>query len=861
LSAPLQKLPIDDALPELLAAVRVHRVAVLVAPPGAGKTTRVPSALLDANLVGDGDIVVLQPRRLAARLAAERVAFERGVRIGDEVGYEIRLDRKVSAATRIRFVTEGILTRRMLSDPTLRGTTCVVIDEFHERHLDGDVALALLARLRATRPDLNLIVMSATLDAEPVAAFLQAPIVRSMGRAFPLTIEHADPRDDLTLPIGKQVSGAVRKLVRDKLDGDVLVFLPGAGEIRFCTDDLAEAAAQHDLLVVPLHGELTAEEQDRAIRPGPARNQGTQRKVILATNVAETSVTIDGVVAVIDTGRARVARHSPWSGLPMLQVEPISKASAAQRAGRAGRTRPGRVLRLFTQHDHDGRRDFDAAEIARADLAATALEMRAAGLAGLNALTWFEAPPAAAVEAAELLLRRLGAVATDGALTALGRSMMRFAAHPRLARLICEAEPRGAGREACLIAACASARELRLERRAFRGGGAKLSSPSDLIDDLDAMLDARASGMRSERIRSAGLDVPTAHTVHRVAQQYERALDNSATSRRERKLSDDELDQVLQMAILAAYPDRVGKRRAPRSADFVFAGGGGAALAPTSSVIDAEYIVAVDTAETGQRGAASKAQIRRASAIDPSWLIDLFLDRIVERDDLLWNAERSRVERVTQMMYDGLVIDESRDVESARNAGPRAAAVLAKQALAAGIERFVDGDTLAQWRARLATVARAMGDDSLAASDEALAAILTTACEGLISFDELRKADLMALLDASLGDKRTLVARLAPTHLDLPRRRRVPIHYELAQAPWIAARMQDFFGLARAPSVCDGRVPLVLHLLAPNQRPVQVTQDLPGFWIKHYPGLRNQLMRRYPRHQWPEDPTQFIAGE
>ena len=846
------QLPIDDALPALLNAVAQHGVAVLVAPPGAGKTTRVPSALLDANLVGDGDIVVLQPRRLAARLAAERVAFERGVRLGDEVGYEIRLERKVSAATRIRFVTEGILTRRLRSDPTLRGTRCVIIDEFHERHLDGDVALALVARLRVSRPELRLIVMSATLDAEPVAAFLQAPIVRSLGRTFPLTIEHADPRDDLTLPIGKQVSGAVRKLVRDKLDGDVLVFLPGAGEIRFCTDDLAEAAAQHDLLVVPLHGELTAEEQDRAI--GPAK----QRKVILATNVAETSVTIDGVVAVIDTGRARVARHSPWSGLPMLQVEPISKASAAQRAGRAGRTRPGRVLRLYTQHDHDGRRDFDAAEIARADLAATALEMRAAGLAGLNALTWFEPPPPAAVAAAELLLRRLGATDEPGHLLPMGRAMLRFATHPRLARLICEAEPRGAGREACLIAACASARELRLERRAFRGGGAKLTSPSDLIDDLDAMLDARASGMRSERIRSAGLDVPTAHTVHRVAQQYERLLD---TTQRDRKLGDDELDRILQMAILAAYPDRVGKRRAPRSADFVFAGGGGATLAPTSSVIDAEYIVAVDTAETGQRGTASKSQIRRASAIDPAWLIDLFLDRIVERDELSWNSERNRVERVTQMMYEGLVIDESRDLEAARNAGSPAAAILAKQALAAGIERFVDAAALTQWRARLATVARATGDETLAASDQSLAAILTTACDGYISFDELRRADVMALLDASLGAKRALVARLAPTHLDLPRRRHVPIHYEMAQAPWIAARMQDFFGLARAPSVCDGRMPLVLHLLAPNQRPVQVTQDLPGFWVKHYPALRNQLMRRYPRHQWPPDPTQLIADD
>jgi ATP-dependent helicase HrpB len=844
-------LPIDDVMPELLAAVRTSRCAVLVAPPGAGKTTRVPSALLDSNLAGGGDIVVLQPRRLAARLAAERVAFERGVNIGDEVGYEIRLERKVSSATKIRFVTEGILTRRMLTDPTLRGTTCVVIDEFHERHLDGDVALAMLSRLRATRPELTLLVMSATLDAEPVAAFLNAPIVRSLGRTFPLTIEHADPHDDLTLPIGKQVSGAVRKLIRNKLDGDVLVFLPGAGEIRFCTDDLADVASQHDLLVVPLHGELTAEEQDRAI--GPAK----QRKVILATNVAETSVTIDGVVAVIDAGRARVARHSPWSGLPMLQIEPISKASAAQRAGRAGRTRAGHVIRLYTQHDHDGRRSFDAAEIARADLAATAIELRAAGLSSLTELQWFEAPPLAAVSAAELLLLRLGAVSTDGELTNLGRSMMRFATHPRLARLICEAESRGAGREACLIAACASARELRLERRTFRSGrsNAQLTSPSDLIDDLDAMLDARASGMRSEKIRSAGLDVPTAHTVHRVAQQYERNLDRVP---RQRSLSNEQLDQALQISILAAYPDRVGKRRAPRSADFAFAGGGGAALAPTSNVIDAQYIVAVDSAETGQRGGVSKAQIRRASAIEPAWLIDLFLDRIVEKDELLWNSERHRVERVMQMMYDGLVIDESRDVESARSAGKRAAEILATQAIAAGIDHFVDVAALTQWRARLATVARATGDSSLAATDESLAQILASACEGLISFEDLRRTDLLSLLDNSLGDKRSMIARMAPTHFELPRRRRVAINYVLDQSPWIASRMQDFFGMARAPSICDGRVPVVLHLLAPNQRPVQVTQDLPGFWIKHYPALRNQLMRRYPRHQWPENPSSFL---
>ena len=841
----LARLPIDDVLPAVVDAVRTRGVCVLVAPPGAGKTTRVPGALLDAGVV-TGDIVVLQPRRLAARMAAARVASERKVELGGEVGYEVRFDRRVSAATKIRFVTEGVLTRRLLADPELRGVGAVLIDEFHERHLDGDLALALVERLRAKRPELRLIVMSATLDAEPVAAFLgNAPIVRSEGRVFPVTIEHQEQPDDRKL--GQQVSAAVRRIAQDKLDGDILVFLPGSGEIRRVAEDIADAASIHDLIVLPLHGDLTADEQDAAVRPS------SKRKVILATNVAETSVTIDGVVAVIDSGLARIARHSPWTGLASLQVESVSRASCTQRAGRAGRTRPGRVVRLYTKHDHDTRRAFEVPEVARTDLAGAALELHGAGLAGLTALRWYEAPPELAATAAEALLVRLGAV-DKGAITPLGRRMLRFPVHPRLGRLVCEAEGRGAGEEACMIAALVGARELRLERRG-PAGQAKLSSPSDLIDDLDALLDARQHGMRADRLRRDGLDITTAHNVDRTAKQLERLVDRSKA----RRLDDDTLDRELQIAILTAFPDRVGKRRAPRSAEIVFAGGGSGTLAQSSSVIDAELMVAVDVAETGAKGQATKVQIRRASAIDPSWLLDLYLDRVEERDELVWNAPKERVERIAQMTYDGLPIDEQRDVEGARRAGRAAAEVLAREAIAAGIEKFVDKDALAEWRARLTLVAGLANNPAIVApTDDALAQTIANACDGAISFAELRKTDLMSLLDAGLGEYRGLVDRLAPTHLKLPRRGRLPIHYSLDKPPWIASRMQDFFGLARAPSVGDGKVPLVLHLLAPNQRPVQVTTDLPGFWIKHYPALRKQLMRRYPRHQWPEDPTQLI---
>jgi ATP-dependent helicase HrpB len=872
-------LPIDDVLPAVVGAVRDRGTLVLVAPPGAGKTTRVPGALLDAGAV-DGEVVVLQPRRLAARLAASRVASERGGELGGEVGYEIRFDRRVGPATRLRFVTEGVLTRRLLGDPELRGVGCVIIDEFHERHLDGDLALALVSRLRARRPGLRLIVMSATLDPEPVAAFLGgAPIVQSEGRTFPLAIEHMEQPDDR--PLSRQVAAAVRRVAQDKLDGDVLVFLPGAAEIRRCEEDLAEVAAIFDLAVLPLHGDLPAEDQDRAVRPQP------RRKVILATNVAETSVTIDGVVCVIDSGLARIARHSPWTGLPSLQIEPVSRASCAQRAGRAGRTRPGRAIRLYTRHDHDTRRAFEVPEIARADLAGAALELYGAGIAepgrgGLAGLRWFEPPPAVAATAAEELIARLGAV-DRGAITPLGRRMLRFAVHPRLARIIVEAEARGVAEPACMIAALLGVRELRFERRG-RKAEAQVASPSDLIDDLDALYDARASHMNAGRLRAAGLDVNAALTADRIARQLARTARDERTERspgrhagsavgadqrtegrseyKDRAEPDghDAVDRELRLAILTGFPDRVGKRRAPRSPEIVFAGGGSGTLAPSSAVIDAELIVAVDVADTSARGQASKVQIRRASAIEASWLLDLYLDRIAERDDLVWNAARQRVERVAQMTYDGLPIDEQRDVEGARRAGPAAAAVLAREALAAGIAQFVDTDALAQWRARVALAARLAPDSGLTApTDDALAEVIARACEGAISFDELRKLGLLALLDARLGEHRALVDRLAPTHLRLPRRGRAPIHYELDQPPWIASRMQDFFGLARAPTVGDGRIPLVLHLLAPNQRPVQVTTDLPGFWVKHYPALRKQLMRRYPKHAWPEDPTQLIA--
>jgi len=843
-------LPIDERVAEIVTALERSRALVLVAEPGAGKTTRVPPALLEARAIGgDGEIVVLEPRRLAARMAARRVAEELGERAGDRVGYQLRFEDVTSERTRIRFVTEAILTRRLTSDPDLGGVSVVVLDEFHERHLHGDVALALLKRLQeSTRRDLRVVVMSATLDAAPVARFLDCDVLTAAGRRFDVEIEHLERADDR--PLEAQVAAAVRRLVVRGLDGDVLVFLPGAAEIRRARDAIDEVARGHDLLVLALHGDLPPAEQDRAVRPAD------RRKIILSTNVAESSITIDGVVAVVDSGLARVAGHSPWTGLPTLATSKISQASAAQRAGRAGRTRSGRCLRLYTKADHDTRPPHDVPEVKRADLAETALALHASGERDLAAFPWFESPPRAALDAADELLRRLGAVDSTGTATEVGRRMLALPVHPRLARLVMEADARGEGARGCLLAALVSEREIRRASRTRIDAGAQRGTDevgaSDLVARMEQIEAVEADGLRADAMRWHDLDAASVRAVIRARDQLARRLGHGrARGRAPRaETGEHEAFEALLVATLTAFPDRVGRRRAPRAPDVVFAGGGSGKLADTSVVREAELLVAVDA--DAKRG--SGVVVRLASEIQPEWLLELYPDRIVERREVRFDRGTERVDVVSSIAYDALVLDESRSASDADAA--EITRVLVEAALEAGIGAFCDADALELLRARVELVATHAPDAGLMPIDDAaVREALVALCEGMRSFAELRDAGVLEAIRAGLPP-RALAALdvLAPEHIVLARGRRAAVHYERGKPPWLASRIQDFFGMREGPRVAAGRVPLVLHLLAPSQRPVQVTTDLAGFWERHYPDIRRTLMRRYPKHAWPEDP-------
>ncbi len=770
-------LPVDAILPEILDSLSRHHNLVIEAPPGAGKTTRVPPALLEL-FRPNGEVIVMEPRRIAARLAARRVAWEMGEQPGNTVGYQVRFEDTTGPRTRLRFVTEGILTRRLLSDPLLKGVSAVVLDEFHERHLESDLALALLKRLQRTRTDLRIVVMSATLDAAPIAHFLDdCPTVRSEGKLFELSIKHLPYSPD---PLERRVKDAFESLVSAKYPGDILAFLPGTAEIRRAMRECAPTARRAGLLMVPLYGSLSSKEQDRAISPAP------QQKLILATNVAESSVTVEGVTAVIDSGLARFATYSPWSGLPSLHVGRVSKASATQRAGRAGRTAPGRVIRLYTEEDFLRRPEQTAPEILRSDLSQLCLSLRAMQINSINDLEWLDAPPAAAVETATSLLDRLGATGD------LSQRLARYPLPPRLSRILTEAMERGVGEQGCIAAA-------------LLGSDGPLGA-NDLLEAMDLEQDF--------------------HTRQNIEQ-----LRRIARPARQPQHNDDKL----LMSVLAGFPDRVARRRSGNQ--LLLSSGASAEVAGDPPRY--EFMVALDAEDRKDK---PLPLVRMTSRVEPEWLIDLFPDRVREQSDVTWNRAASRVDAVSALLYDDLVIQESRGAVPDREA---AAELLAQKALEAGIERFIDIDAMEEFMARMEFAGIPTPD---------LPEALRQLCAGLRSFAELKTvaATLVPTLERKMGSYK--LNEIAPARIVLQKGRPTKVHYERGNSPWISSRLQDFFGMRETPKIGPHRIPVVIHLLAPNHRAVQTTTDLAGFWERLYPQVRRELMRRYPKHSWPERP-------
>jgi ATP-dependent helicase HrpB len=844
-------LPIGEILPEVIA--RLLRPAtdgrrknlVIEAPPGAGKTTMVPLALLEAGI--EGEILVLQPRRLAARMAAARVAALLGEPLGERVGYQVRHDARQGPRTQLRFMTEGILLRRLRErDRNLRGIAAVLLDEFHERHLEGELALALLRGLqRRSRPDLAIVAMSATLEQAPLARFLEASLLRVEGRLHPVEIEYraANSRSGEKSLDGEVARALAAELEREAGEtdaherGHVLVFLPGMREIRACEARCRSIAERAKLRILPLHGELSRAQQDLAVDPS------TQRKLILTTNVAETSITIEGVSSVIDSGLARRAVHDPWSGVARVELAPISRASAIQRAGRAGRTRAGRCLRLYSEHDFERRPAHDKPEIMRLDLSGPCLDLAAAGVPDPESFEWFEPPPTASIHSARALLLRLSAIDECGELTNVGRAMLPFPIHPRLARLLVEARERGIGRLGADIAALLSERPIRRRSRP-----ADRDLDADPLADLDDLATLRRQPGSAARL---GLDASAVAAVERARRQ----LRSLTESRPRAELKDpNERERALLESLLLAYPDRVARMREDehgRRTAFL-AGGTFAPLSDASVVRSADWIVAL-AVEERREGGKQRRQVTAASAIDPDWLIDHFADGVVDVQKIRFDAKRERIVATSQLRYDGLVLESS----DLRSLPEGSSDLLADAAEATGAASLCGDAALSSLRNRVALLSRAgILDTPLEgeALDRSIMATIRSLCVGLGSFEELRNLQPLSHWRANQGEELSKIDTLLPKAIRLANGRSLPIHYEADRDPWVASRLQDFFGSDEAPTLLGGRLPIVLHLRAPNNRDVQVTTDLASFWDEHYPGLRRTLMRRYPRHDWPEDP-------
>jgi ATP-dependent helicase HrpB len=806
-------LPIDAALPELTTALRAGNAAVLVAPPGAGKTTRVPLVLADEQWAQKRRILVLEPRRLAARAAAERMAKTLGERVGDTVGLRVRFGSKVSARTRIEVVTEGIFTRLVLDDPTLDGIAAVLFDEFHERSLDADLGLALARDVQqALREDLRLLVMSATIDGARVAKLLgDAPVIAAEGRAFPVETRYLG-RD--ARPIEPQIADAIVRAMRAD-PGSLLAFLPGAAEIRR-TQRLLDGRLDSSVDVVALYGALAGEEQDRAISPSPPG----RRKIVLATSIAETSITIEGVRIVIDSGLSRVPRYEPDVGVTRLETVRVSGAAADQRRGRAGRTEPGICYRLWDEPQTAALEPFSRPEILSADLSSFALDLAAWG-SSPEQLAFLDPPPGPALAEAKALLGELGALDADGRITEEGRKLRRLPLPPRLARMVVDAAAEGSALPAAEIAVL-------IGERGLAGDDADLTLRLDALrrDRSPRARDARAMTKRWAEIAST----PTAGPSRQG-------------------------EQSVGSLLALAYPERIAKNRGGAAGGFVLVNGRGAQVDPASPLARETYLAVAELT-----GSAASGRILLAAPITLAEIEARFADCITARDEISFDPATASL-RMRRLRRLGAIALAEQPMPVI--ASEEAARILAEGVKRLGVERLPWTKALRQWRDRVMFLRAAEGgewpdlsDPALAGDVDGLASILT----GKTALAELSAEEFGAALAARLPFR--LHRRLedeAPTHFEAPTGSRVPIDYEAEGGPKIAIRVQELFGLDRHPAIAGGKIPLVVELLSPAHRPVQTTRDLPGFWRGSYAAVRAEMRGRYPKHPWPDHPIAATA--
>jgi ATP-dependent helicase HrpB len=821
-------LPIDAALPALTAALRASIAAVLVAPPGAGKTTRVPLVLAGEPWTKDRKILVLEPRRLAARAAAARMAWSLGESVGEAVGLRVRFGSKVSGRTRIEVVTEGIFTRMILDDPALEGAAAVLFDEFHERSLDADLGLALARDAQqGLREDLKLLVMSATLDGARVAKLLgDAPVVESQGRAFPVETRHVGR--DVRAPVERQVADTVMRALGAER-GSLLVFLPGAAEIRRTQALLAERIADPSIDVVALYGALDTKEQDRAIAPAPSG----RRKIVLATSIAETSLTIDGVRIVVDCGLARGPHYEPDLGLTRLETVRVSRAAADQRRGRAGRTEPGVCYRLWDEPQTAALEPFARPEILNADLSSFVLDLAQWGARDPGALAFLDPPPPAALAEATALLTALGALDADGRITAEGRKLRALPLPPRLARMVVDAAAEGEAQRAAEIAVLLTERGL---------GGDDV----DLAHRLDAFRRDRSARAEDARRMAARWASSASVASPVVAEAGGRRTPGGNTP------VTGQGDQVGIGVLLArAYPDRIARNRGGEAGTFLLASGRGASVDPASALARAPYLAVAELT-----GAADRSRILLAARLTQSEIEAHFDDRIEERADIAFDAASAslrarRVRRLGAVTLADRPLAISPDEETAH--------VLAHGIAQLGIDRLPWTKSLRQWRDRVMFLRRAEGDEWPDLSDEALAGNvrdwLAPMLHGKAALADISAGDLESALHGLVpwNLRRRLEAE-APTHFEAPTGTRVAIDYAVEAGPTVAVRVQELFGLDRHPAIAAGAVPLTIELLSPAQRPVQVTRDLPGFWRGSYAAVKAEMKGRYPKHPWPDDP-------